>query len=330
MEHPVKVSIVVPVYKVENYLAECVDSLLRQTYRDIEVILVDDGSPDHCGTMCDAYKAKDNRVKVLHQKNQGLSVARNSGLQEVTGEYVAFVDSDDVVSEEYVAYLLRIATENDAPMAACQIADFRDGTVPELTLSGDVLELSSEQALRMFFYQDRMQTNVLGKLFHRTLLWPDMFEPGILYEDAEPMYRVLYSAGRIAWSDAVLAGYRHRNTAQSRQGFSTREMDCVKVWQRIERDVSSRCPGLVIPATCRAFSAYSHIFFMIPKGTYESENTQVWKLMTFRRGTVIRDSDARKKARVAALLSYSGKNIMKWFGNYLLARENRKIFKEQK
>jgi glycosyltransferase involved in cell wall biosynthesis len=329
MESIPRVSIIVPVYKVEAYLAECVESLLRQTYREIEIILVDDGSPDNCGAMCDAYALRDSRVKVIHQENRGLSVARNSGLDIATGEYVAFVDSDDLVSEDYIACLLKNVINKNADMSACRIADFRDGHSPALTVKGDVTVLSSEQALRMFFYQDRLQTNVLGKLFRRTLLPRNMFEPGILYEDAEPMYRALRDAGRMAWSDAVLAGYRHRVTAQSRQKFSLREMDCITVWQKIEKDVSAHCPQLVIPVTCRAFSAYSHIFFMIPDGTYETESKQIWELIKARRKTVLSDPNARKKARAAALLSYLGMNVMKSVGSYLLARENLKIYKER-
>ena len=329
MESNPRVSIIVPVYKVEPYLAECVESLLRQTYREIEIILVDDGSPDNCGAMCDAYALRDSRVKVIHQENQGLSVARNSGLDIAAGEYVAFIDSDDFASEDYIACLLKNAIENNADMSACQIADFRDGRSPALTAKGEETVLSSEQALRMFFYQDRLQTNVLGKLFHRTLLRRNMFEPGFLYEDAEPMYCALRDAGRVAWSDAVLAGYRHRVTAQSRQKFSLREMDCVTVWQKIEKDVSACCPNLVIPVTCRAYSAYSHIFFMIPKGTYETESKQIWELMKARRKTVLSDPNARKKARAAALLSYLGVDVMQSVGRYLLARENRKIYKER-
>lgn len=329
MESTPKVSVIVPVYKVEPYLAACVESLLRQTYREIEIILVDDGSPDNCGVMCDEYALRDSRVKVIHQENQGLSVARNTGTDIAVGEYIAFVDSDDLVSEDYIACLLKNAIENDANMSACQVADFRDGRFPAFTGKGDVTVLSSEQALRMFFYQDRLQTNVLGKLFRRTIVPRNMFEPGVLYEDVEPMYRALNNAGRIAWSDAALAGYRHRDTSQSRQNFSPREMDCIKVWLKTEKDVSVRFPDLMTPLTCRMFSAFFHVFFMIPKGTFETENKQVWELIKARRKTVLSNPNARKKARTAALLSYLGMDAMKSVGSYLLAWENRKIYKER-
>ena len=330
MESDPKVSIIVPVYKVEPYLAACVESLLRQTYREIEIILVDDGSPDNCGIMCDAYALRDSRVKVIHQENQGVSVARNSGTDIASGEYVAFVDSDDFVSEDYIACLLKMAIENNADMSACQYADFRDGSSPALTTKGEETVLSSEQALRMFFYQDRLQTNVLGKLLHRRLLQRNMFEPGLIWsEDAEPMYRALRDSGQIAWSDAALAGYRHRDTSATSQKFSLMKMDCIPVWQKIEKDVLTHSPKLTAPATCRAFSAFFNLFFMIPNGKYETESKQIWKLIKARRETVLSDPNARKKARAAALLSYFGMDVMKSAGSYLLAFENRKIYKER-
>ena len=97
LEQQPLISVIVPVYKVEKYLHRCVDSILNQTYRNLEIILVDDGSPDNCGAICDEYAAKDNRIRVIHQENTGVSAARNAGLEACTGEYVAFVDSDDYV-----------------------------------------------------------------------------------------------------------------------------------------------------------------------------------------------------------------------------------------
>ncbi len=112
MESDPKVSIIVPVYKVEPYLAACVESLLRQTYREIEIILVDDGSPDNCGTMCDEYALRDSRVKVIHQENQGVSVARNAGIKAAKAEWITFVDPDDWVEPTYVSTLYDAQKQN--------------------------------------------------------------------------------------------------------------------------------------------------------------------------------------------------------------------------
>ena len=113
------ISVIVPVYNVEPYLRECIESILGQTYRDFELILVNDGSTDDSGTICDEYAAQDTRIRVLHQKNSGVSVARNVGLDSVQGEYITFVDSDDRVSKDYLAYLNDLIQIECADIACC-------------------------------------------------------------------------------------------------------------------------------------------------------------------------------------------------------------------
>lgn len=117
-----KVSIIVPVYKTEKYLRQCIDSILAQTYTNLEVILVDDGSPDNCGTICDEYAVKDRRIRVIHKENGGLSDARNAGIDGATGEYLMFVDSDDYIAPEMIEVLFTALKENDADMSLCSFA----------------------------------------------------------------------------------------------------------------------------------------------------------------------------------------------------------------
>lgn len=122
METKPQISVIVPVYKVEPYLQKCIDSILAQTFRDIEVILVDDGSPDNCPAICDAAAEKDERVRVIHQKNGGLSAARNAGLDIARGEWIGFVDSDDYIAPEMYQTLYNTAIKNDAQLALCSYA----------------------------------------------------------------------------------------------------------------------------------------------------------------------------------------------------------------
>lgn len=113
------VSIIVPVYKVEQYLSRCVDSILQQSYSNLEIILVDDGSPDSCGMICDEYQKKDSRVQVIHKSNGGLSDARNYGIEAAQGKYLAFVDSDDWLDFDMIDILYRVLTSQDADIAEC-------------------------------------------------------------------------------------------------------------------------------------------------------------------------------------------------------------------
>ena len=133
------ISVIVPIYKVEKYLAICVDSLLRQSYGNLEVILVDDGSPDECPAICDKYQNKDNRIKVIHKKNGGLSDARNVGLDIAQGEYVAFVDSDDFVDEDYIYKLYNALQQNRTSIAVCgiQIIDESNKVTDQICVTQD-------------------------------------------------------------------------------------------------------------------------------------------------------------------------------------------------
>ena len=121
------VSIIVPVYKTEKYLSKCMDSILRQDYQNIEIILIDDGSPDNSGQICDEYEKKDNRIKAIHQKNTGLSGTRNLGIDTSKGDYIMFIDSDDYIDESMVSYLMGKLTETDADIAMCDYYDVIDG-----------------------------------------------------------------------------------------------------------------------------------------------------------------------------------------------------------
>ena len=113
------VSVIVPVYKVEFYLSECIESILKQTYQNLEIILVDDGSPDDCGSICDKYAQQDKRIKVFHKNNEGLSEARNYGIERATGDYLSFVDSDDWIEPDMFETLVSVVVVNDSDIVCC-------------------------------------------------------------------------------------------------------------------------------------------------------------------------------------------------------------------
>ena len=122
----VKVTVIIPVYNTEKYLAECIESAINQSLRDIEIILVDDASPDNAGKICDEYAAKDSRIKVIHQENQGVSAARNNGLEHANGEYVYFLDSDDMIEESFLEKAYNVAKANDSDLTVCDDRNFAD------------------------------------------------------------------------------------------------------------------------------------------------------------------------------------------------------------
>ena len=221
------ITIVVPVYKVEEYLARCVDSIINQTYKDFELLLVDDGSPDNCGKMCDEYAEKDSRIFVLHQKNGGLSAARNTGLnwfyEQNRSDYITFVDSDDWLHPQYLEILLTGINKNNTKICACsytQTADIipyqnydRDSIVYEITTPEDFLVNHSWQ-----------YNYAWGKLYHKSVFDDVRYPVGKNFEDTFTTYKVLHKCEKIAYTDLPLYYYLRNETGISRSPWNTSEL----------------------------------------------------------------------------------------------------------
>ena len=176
------ISVIVPCYNVEEYLPKCIESILNQTYRNLEILLVDDGSPDNCGRICDEYAAKDSRIRIIHKKNGGLSDARNAALDVMTGEYVTFIDSDDYVSDDYVEYLYKIIKESGVKLSVSSYQTFVDDSSAEICTNNPLFVkiVHTNDALTGMFYQQIFDTSAWAKMYHRSL-----FSDGIRYPNDE-------------------------------------------------------------------------------------------------------------------------------------------------
>lgn len=198
----VLISVIVPVYKVEKYLDRCVESIIAQSYNALEIILVDDGSPDCCGQKCDLWAVKDSRIKVLHKANGGLSDARNAGIRAAAGEYIIFVDSDDYIAPEMIARLYQAAVHAKAPMAICDVCCIDDAGVPAGKSEDSPLRdeiLTAEQILPRF-YQEKGLFYIVAwnKLYHRSLLDDETFPVGKWHEDEFVAAQLIWRAERVA------------------------------------------------------------------------------------------------------------------------------------
>lgn len=258
------ISIIVPVYQVRDYVGECVESIRQQTYTNLEILLVDDGSTDGSGEMCDEYACTDERIRVIHQKNRGLSGARNTGLDNMQGEYIAFVDSDDLVLPDYVGGLYRLLTKYEADLAACA---YVKGTTEELAAvravsekpesSGDVRELcmSSEKMLRQWHGKYKMQETVAwNKLYHRNV-WNGRrkmrFPEGRSHEDVLTSHLIVQSVEKIALTTQALYLYRIRNGSITVQAKFDRE--------RASRNLEAQRERMVFFREQRYWRAYFNL-----------------------------------------------------------------------
>jgi len=236
MREPDKlVSVIIPVYKVETYLPMCVDSVLNQSYRNLEVILVDDGSPDDCPAICDEYAKKDKRIRVIHQKNAGLSMARNAGLDICTGDYITFVDSDDALHVAFVARLLAACEENGAEIA---VGDYMKATpaeyLPKIAapLANKPVRVVDGREANMMLYRRsewvRMVT-AWGKLFRREMLETERFPDVKLHEDEALIYKLLYRSRRVAMVDGALYLYTANQAGLMAKRFTPERMTMLDI-----------------------------------------------------------------------------------------------------
>lgn len=218
-----KISVIVPVYKVEKYLNRCLISLINQTYENLEIILVDDGSPDRCGTICDKFAEQYENVTAVHKSNGGLSDARNYGLKIATGELISFIDSDDYVDEDYFEYLYELLSKYNCQMSMCgMIGEDEIGNQIKLhtKITYESGCLKSKDALCKILYQEGFDVSAWGKLYRRFIFDNLQFKVGILYEDFEIIDKTVLSCDCIAYGSKPKYHYiQHTGSIMSKDKF---------------------------------------------------------------------------------------------------------------
>lgn len=238
-----KVSIIVPVYNVKEYVSECLNSLLDQSYWNIEIIVVDDGSTDGSGEICDSYSQKDPRIHVIHQVNGGAASARNAALDCMKGDYVAFVDSDDVAKPRMIESLVDELEKNCADIAVCSYSKWFTAHTEEV-LCGQTGIKTAEEYLESFLKEWRSGL-IWNKLFRAELLRAVRFETGHLIDDEFFTYQAVLQAKRIAMTDKVLYDYRQRRSSVMNQGKQKQMLlDRIAYFPERFRLVTQRYPGL--------------------------------------------------------------------------------------
>jgi glycosyltransferase involved in cell wall biosynthesis len=221
-----KISVIIPVYKVEDYLERCVSSVCRQTYTDLEIILVDDGSPDNSGKLCDELAAQDGRIRVIHKENGGLSDARNAGMEAATGDYIAFVDSDDWYDPGMLEILSRLCEENDAEIAECSYRNIYENYVrAETGLSGAVMEMTPAQAIESNLDWKYTKPVAWNKLYRRDIVGDIRYPVGRLHEDEFTTHLFYLAAKKIMYVDVALVNYERRNAGSITASFRPQNMD---------------------------------------------------------------------------------------------------------
>lgn len=227
------VSIIVPVYNVKPYLERCINSLIKQSYKNLEIILVDDGATDGCRELCDELLHRDDRIKVIHQENQGLSAARNTGIEAAGGEYICFVDSDDYVNPEYVRYMYDMCVENGADIGICgHWITEEDDYFKKIDFARPI-EVYSRDEIFDRFYTDMHGSIVIAwnKLYKRTCIGNIRYDVGVINEDEGTTFKFLYNADKIAFGREVGYYYYSRPDSITGLAYSKRNLDILKAYE---------------------------------------------------------------------------------------------------
>lgn len=232
------VSVIVPIYRVENYLKKCLNSIMMQTYRKLEIILVDDGSPDKCGEICDEMAKMDERIKVLHKKNGGLSDARNEGMKIATGEYVIFIDSDDYISNNMIKEMYNAAIVNSADIVVCgykEVYTDKPEKSHKFNVKDGKIILSGEEATkRLMTYLEPEMVVAWNKLEKRSL-WENIEFPfGKQHEDDFTTYKILYKANKVVLMEKPLYFYMQRNNSIIGVGFNEKSVHKIEAYKEAQ------------------------------------------------------------------------------------------------
>ncbi len=231
-----EISVIVPVYKAERYLRGCVDSILNQSFSDLEVILVDDGSPDGSGGICDEYAGRDSRVRVVHQENQGQSAARNRAMDMARGSWLCFVDSDDAIHPQMLQRLYQAALDTGAAMSMCRMWEaprMPEGFLQSPSGTCRVLEMDEETLVDCLDRGEYPGWVACAKLVRREVARGKPFTPGRVYEDNEAVCHWLLAAGRLARIPDALYYYRTNPDSTTQGGFSLKRLDYLWALEQI-------------------------------------------------------------------------------------------------
>lgn len=241
------VSVIVPIYNVEKYLARCVDSIINQTYKNLEIILVDDGSPDNCPKMCDDYAKKDSRIKVVHKKNGGLSDARNAGMAVATGEYISFIDSDDYISEDFFETLLNTMLKENSDIAECSVVKFyEDSHFDDFSDDLSVKTYETQNALSALIAENPFHQHVWNKLYKTELVMDIPYAVGKLNEDEFWTYQVFGKAQKISKVNKTMYFYFQRNSSIMGVGFNIRRLDALEGKLNRQKYIEKNFPELSV------------------------------------------------------------------------------------
>lgn len=300
------ISVIVPVYNVAIYLSRIITALVEQTYPNIEIIMVDDGSKDDSYKICCGYAEKYNNIRVYHKENSGAASTRNYGLKKAKGVYVTFVDADDYISKDYVEFLYKIMIENKADISVCGFKKFFGNNIE---ICGDEREetkvFSPEQALEDLLYRRNLTNSPCLKLFKREFVENFMFPEGMLYEDLAVVYKWFGESKTIVYSPKVKYYYFQREGSSMHSKFNARKLDKLLIMREMENYIVKKYPHLRTALDSRMFISVLQLIREVPlTKEYSSCRKELKCILRQLRYKVFKDTNNTQMTRVLAVCGY--------------------------
>lgn len=320
------ISVILPIYNVESYLRRCIESVIAQTYTNIEIFLVDDGSTDGSAEICDEYAALDNRINVIHKENGGLSDARNVGIRASQGRYITVIDSDDYVTHDYVAVLYNAIKRANCDIAiASHLVIYENGTVLDKSTGEDTI-LTPEQALNRILYDNGVDLSAWAKLYDRRLFDTIEYPVRRLFEDAATTYLLIDKADAVAFISKPIYYYMIRGNSITGQCFSSSKMDLITSTEEMCTYIANKYPSLIRPAKRRLLHAYFSTLSQLAMSSKPSPNEQKQLMRYIRKNgfTVLKDKHAPLRDKIAICAAYFGFGFFKLMWKFYLKASKRK------
>lgn len=306
------VSVIVPVYNVEKYLDKCLQSIINQTYKDIEIIIVNDGSTDSSLNICEKYAEKHDNIILINKENGGLSDARNVGMQHASGDYYMFVDSDDFVSENIVKVLYNLCVKNDATIAICDPIHIKPNDAHSFESNSYYCVYNSEDALIEMLYQKSFLVSAWAKLYKKSCFENTEFPVGMFFEDSAVMYKIFDQADKIVYTKAKLYAYVHRDGSITTNEFSKKDLDILKICDEMENYFKNSSQAIRNAVIAYRVSAAFRLYLNIPPGQYKKVKIECKKIIDDNYSNLINNKIIRKKMKYALIIYRYFHFIMKY------------------
>ena len=307
------ISVVIPVYNVEQYLPKCIESIMNQTYKNLEIILVNDGSTDGSQKICEEYKSLDNRIKVINKENGGLSDARNVGIDNSSGNYITFIDSDDYIDDDYVYTLYKSLISYNADMSiASHKIIYPKRIIDKAT--DEKFCANSKKVLEKILYDEGIDLSAWGKLYKKSLFNNIKFPKGRLFEDSATTYRLIDESKKIAVNSKSVYNYVIRKNSISNEMFSEKKMDLITSTMEMTEFIKKKYPELEKGCERRLMYAYLSTLTQLAK-TKETNSSMQAKLMNYikkNKGRVLKDKRIPKRDRIGIISTMLGFKFYKY------------------